>query len=89
MRSQALAVFFSIGEGVGGALAPTVFGVLISEKNRESIFIGYMIGIYSILLIYHFFQAASLMFIGGIVGFFFGINAENKSLEEIAQISKS
>lgn len=43
MRSQALAVFFSIGEGVGGALAPTIFGVLINEKSRNGIFIGYLI----------------------------------------------
>jgi len=43
MRSQALAIFFSIGEGVGGALAPTIFGILISEKNRYSVFIGYII----------------------------------------------
>ena len=44
MRSQALAIFFSIGEGVGGAVAPTVFGILLSEKSRENLFIGFMIG---------------------------------------------
>lgn len=31
-------------------------------------------------------KAAALMLIGGIVGYVFGIESENKSLEEIAKI---
>lgn len=41
MRSQALGIFFCIGVGVSGAIAPTFFGYLISEKNRSSISYGY------------------------------------------------
>ena len=33
------------------------------------------------------FIAAGLMFFGGIIGFIFGVEAENKSLEEIAKMS--
>lgn len=43
MRSQALAIFFSVGEGVGGVIAPTIFGILISENSRFYVFVGYMI----------------------------------------------
>ena len=71
MRSQALAIFFSIGYGVGGIVAPLLMGALVNENDKTSIFYAYII-------------SAIIMALGGIIGFTFGIDAERKSLEDIA-----
>lgn len=65
-----MALFFAIGLGVGGIGAPYLFGVLIETDNRYSILIGYSI-------------AAALMIYSGILSLIIGIDAENKSLEEL------
>ena len=44
MRSQAMAIFFSIGLGTGGVMAPTIFGYIISLNSREAIAYGYYCG---------------------------------------------
>ena len=74
IRSQAMAIFFAIGLGIGGVLAPFLFGILISESSRGYVAIGYLI-------------SAFFMLIGGIVGWFYGVQAEGKSLEELRHIS--
>ena len=45
MRSQAMAIFFSVGLGVGGIIAPYFFGLLLEEKSRMYITIGYFLSI--------------------------------------------
>lgn len=70
IRSQAMAIFFSIGLGVGGVCAPFIFGILIQQHDRFSVLIGYSIG-------------AFLMITAGIVELFIGVDAENMPLEEL------
>jgi MFS family permease len=72
LRSQAISFFFAISQLVGGVAAPTIFASLIGNgTNVGPLTIGYYIG-------------AAIMFAGGIVGWFFGVNAERQALEDIA-----
>lgn len=71
IRSQAMAIFFSLGLGVGGVFSPYLYGLIIDKQNKLSIF-------------YSYFLAAFVMIFAGIFGYFFGIDSENKSLEEIS-----
>jgi MFS family permease len=71
IRAEALAVFFAIAQ-IFGAIGPTFYGFLIGNgTNRTGLTIGYIVG-------------GGIMIIGGLVELAFGINAEGKSLEEIA-----
>jgi MFS family permease len=72
LRAQAISFFFAISQAAGGVAAPALFGALIGNgKNPGPLTVGYFIG-------------AGVMFIGGLIAWFFGVNAERKSLEEIA-----
>lgn len=72
MRSQAMAFFFSCGLGIGGVIAPSLYASFVSENNKGSIFFSYIL--------------TSLIMIGaGFFGYFFGVDAENKSLEQISK----
>ena len=72
LRGQAIAFFFAISQLAGGVAAPTLFGALIGNgTNTTPLAIGYYFG-------------AIVMFAGGLVAWFFGVDAERKSLEEIA-----
>jgi MFS family permease len=44
IRAISIAIFFSVGTGVGGALTPWLFGALIDTHSRTSVFIGYLFG---------------------------------------------
>lgn len=71
LRAQAIAVFFAVAQ-IFGALGPVIFGTLIgSGKDSTPITIG-------------FIGSAILMMIGGVIAWFKGIDAEMKSLEDIA-----
>jgi MFS family permease len=72
IRALAIAVFFAIGSGVGGAVGPWLFGALIDTGSRMSVFIGYLIG-------------SSLMIAAGTIQWLWGIAAERRSLEEVAR----
>lgn len=72
IRALAIAVFFAIGTGIGGVAAPIVFGALIETKQRGMVLIGYLIG-------------TALMVGAGAVQARFGVAAEGKSLESVAQ----
>ncbi len=72
MRSQAMAIFFSFGLGIGGVCSPYIFSSFVKYDNRNTIFISYMI-------------AAVIMILAGIFGFFKGVDAENKPLEQISE----
>jgi MFS family permease len=71
MRAMAIAIFYAFGTGIGGIAAPVLFGQLIGTGSRWNIFGGYGL-------------AALLMEAAAIVTLFLGVNAQNKSLEDIA-----
>src|SRR3954447_10922465 len=71
VRAKAIAVFFAIAQGFG-ALGPVIYGSLVGDgKDSTRLFMGYLLG-------------AVVMAIGGLVAAFLGVNAEGKSLEDIA-----
>jgi MFS family permease len=70
-RGLAIALFYAIGTGTGGIIAPWLFGVLIGTGSRTNIFYGYL-------------AAGVLMLGAAVVAWIYGINAEGKSLEEIS-----
>ena len=70
IRAQAIALFFAIAQGCG-AFAPWFYGKLIGEGDSPGLLtLGYLIG-------------AGVMIVGGLVEVFLGVDAENKSLEDI------
>jgi MFS family permease len=72
VRAMAIAVFFSIAQTFG-ALGPVLFGALIGDGSNPT------------LLFYGYLLAAGVMIAGGLVEVFLGIDAENKSLEDVAE----
>ena len=75
LRGQAIAFFFSIAQ-IFGAIATSLYGHLIGGANnanppRGPLTMGYYLG-------------AAVMIVGGIVAAVLAINAERKSLEDIA-----
>ena len=71
MRALAIAVFYAIGTGIGGASGPILFGSLVETGSRSAVFAGYV-------------AAAAVMIAAGIVQAIWGIASEGKSLEDIA-----
>jgi hypothetical protein len=72
IRAEAIAVFFAIAQTFG-AIAPLLYGALIGNgSSRAGLTIGYLIG-------------GGIMIIGGLVEVFLGIDAEGKSLEQVAR----
>jgi MFS family permease len=71
LRGMAISLFYAVGTGVGGLLAPTLFGALLETGRRESLAIGYAMG--SVVMIGAAVFAAIL-----------GVPAERRSLEELA-----
>ncbi|MET1028645.1 MAG: MFS transporter [Dongiaceae bacterium] len=72
MRALAIAIFFAIGTGLGGVVAPSFFGHLIDTGARNDVFIGYLIG-------------AALMLAAAVIQAIWGVAAERRSLEHIAR----
>ena len=71
VRSKAIAVFFAIAQCFG-AIAPAIYGALIGDGSQPiKLFFGYILG-------------AVIMIAGGVVAFFLAVDAEGKSLEDIA-----
>jgi MFS family permease len=71
VRAKAIAVFFAIAQSFG-AMGPWLYGMLIGNgQDHAKLFIGYLIG-------------AGVMVVGGLIEIFLGVNAEQKSLEDIA-----
>ncbi len=73
LRGMAIAVFYAVGTGAGGVLAPTLFGALVGTGSRYGVLKGYLFG-------------AGLMVFAGIVAYFLAVAAEGRSLEEIAEM---
>ena len=72
IRAMAIAFFFAISTGIGGAVGPLLFGRMIESGDRDQLLIGYLI-------------AAGLMAIAAIVEIIFGVDAEQETLEEVAE----
>ncbi|HUS64534.1 MAG TPA: hypothetical protein VMZ28_08325, partial [Kofleriaceae bacterium] len=79
IRAQAISVIFAIAT-IFGATAPTSFGFIIARAiNEETHEI-----ISRVPLALAYVGSAVIMFGGGLIAWFFGIDAEGKSLEDIA-----
>jgi MFS family permease len=72
LRAMAIAVFFALGTGAGGVLAPWLFGWLIGTGSRTSVFWGYALG-------------AALMLAAAAAALKWGVRAERRSLETVAR----
>jgi MFS family permease len=72
IRAMAIAFFYAAGTGVGGIGAPLLFGRLIQTGSRASVFDGYLFG-------------SGLMVMAAIVEMIWGVAAERKPLEAVAQ----
>ncbi len=71
VRAKSIAVFFAIAQFFG-AFGSHWYGHLIGDgTDRNSLFVGYLVG-------------AGAMILGGVAAIFFGVDAEGKSLEDVA-----
>jgi MFS family permease len=71
-RALAIAFFYAVGTGIGGITGPLLFGHLISSNRISEVATGFFIG-------------AVVMAIGGGAELLFGVRAEGRSLEDIAE----
>lgn len=71
MRALAISVFYAVGTGTGGFVAPVLFGMLIETGSRGAVAVGYGIG-------------AALVIVAGLTALRFGVDAERRALEDIA-----
>lgn len=71
LRAEAFSMFFIIANGASAA-GPAIFGALIGDgSDRFPLMVGYLFG-------------ASMIVLGGLVMWFFGVDAERRSLEDVA-----
>lgn len=71
VRGQAISYFFAVSQLVG-ATGPYIFGALVGDgTNRNRLVWGYIVG-------------AVIMIFGGLVAGRFGVDAEGKGLEDVA-----
>ena len=70
-RALAIAVFYAAGTAIGSIAAPWLFGTLIGTGSRWNVFFGYC-------------GAALLMLAAAVMEIRFGVDAEGRSLEQIA-----
>jgi MFS family permease len=71
MRALTISLFSVVGTGIGGLLAPTLFGMLIDTDRRGAIAAGHVLG-------------AALMIAAAVVELILGVASEGKSLEDVA-----
>jgi MFS family permease len=71
IRALAIAIFFAVGTGTGGVLAPWLFGTLIGTGSRGAVFAGYLAG-----------AGLMALAVGAVIAY--GVRAERKPLEEVA-----
>jgi MFS family permease len=72
VRALAIAIFYASGTLVGGVGAPALFGALIASGSRTHLALGY-------------FAAAGLMILAAFAELAFGVSAEQKPLESVAE----
>jgi MFS family permease len=71
VRALTIALFYAFGTLLGGVGGPWLFGVLIEGGGRSHIVYGYFLG-------------AALMIVAALVELRLGVQAERKSLEDVA-----
>jgi MFS family permease len=71
-RALSIAFFYAVGTAAGGIAGPLLFGHLIASGSQDQVAIGFFIG-------------AVVMSIGGIAELLFGVKAEQKQLEDVAE----
>jgi hypothetical protein len=72
IRAQAISYFFSLAQ-IFGAIAPVLYGALIGDgSSRGPLTAGYIIG-------------SLVMILGGAIAWFFGTDAERRSLEAVSE----
>jgi hypothetical protein len=71
IRAMAIAFFYAIGTGLGGIIGPALFGKLISSGPGATT-VGFLI-------------AAGWLLVAGVTAFFLAVDAEQKSLEDVAE----
>jgi MFS family permease len=71
MRAISIALFYAVGTGTGGFLAPVLFGYLIESGSRGAVAAGYGFG-------------AALVIVAGLLAWRYAVDAERKPLEEVA-----
>jgi MFS family permease len=71
IRALSISIFYALGTGMGGFLAPALLGILIETQSRAAVFAGYGIG-------------AVLVLSAALVALRFAVAAERKPLEEVA-----
>ncbi|CAN5657220.1 MFS transporter [soil metagenome] len=80
IRAQAISVVFAIAAGIGG-IGPFVFGAIIDRATDPVTHKVISVGPLAIAYV----VSAAIMVAGGVVAWFYGIDAEGKSLEDIAE----
>jgi MFS family permease len=71
-RALAIAFFYAIGTAIGGISGPYLFGQFIHSGSLDQVATGFLIG-------------AGAMVLGGIAELLWGVAAEGRSLEAIAE----
>jgi MFS family permease len=72
IRAVAISIFYACGTLVGGVAGPALYGYIVGTGSRMLLFWGYIAG-------------AAVMVAGGLVEALIGVNAERKSLEDVAR----
>ncbi len=70
-RAMSIALFYAVGTGLGGIIGPLLFGKLVATNHLHNVALGYYLG-------------AVLMIAGGVVEALIGVEAAQKSLEDVA-----
>ncbi|HET7506846.1 MAG TPA: MFS transporter [Solirubrobacterales bacterium] len=71
-RALSIAFFYAVGTAAGGIVGPLLFGHLIASGSQDQVAIGFFIG-------------AAVMTVGALAELFFGVRAEQKQLEDVAE----
>jgi MFS family permease len=71
-RALSIAFFYAVGTAAGGIVGPILFGHLIASGSENQVATGFFIG-------------AVVMSVGALAEFLFGVKAEQKQLEDIAE----
>jgi MFS family permease len=71
-RALSIAFFYAVGTAAGGIAGPLLFGSFINSGSQDQVATGFFIG-------------AAVMAIGGIAELLFGVKAERRQLEDIAE----
>jgi MFS family permease len=72
IRAVAISIFYACGTLVGGVGGPALYGYIVGTNSRPMLFWGYIAG-------------AAVIICGGLVELAIGVDAERKSLEDIAR----